>query len=199
MKANLRTLAIATCLALGTCAQAEGVFVRPELSYNFVSLNGSNANGINIKDGLGYGIAVGNRFGTQDESEFGVSVGAMRFSLSPSAVGGVGSGNLKAIPLLANYRYYFGAKANAVRCYLAPSIGWTTVKTNFTAFSGGTMAANGSTGGNFTGCAGVGAVVKLENTVDLDFGYRYVVGLKVRNTNIKITDGALYAGLNFRF
>jgi Outer membrane protein beta-barrel domain len=199
MKANLRTLAIATCLALGTCAQAEGVFFRPELSFDFASLNGSDANGFKIKDAVGYGIAVGNRFGTQDESEFGVSVDAARFSLSPNVVGGAGSGNLKIIPLLANYRYYFGAKVDAVRCYLAPSIGWTTVKTNYTAFSGGTITSNGATGGNFTGCIGVGALVKLEKAADLDFGYRYIGGLKVRTTNIKATVGTLYAGLNIRF
>jgi opacity protein-like surface antigen len=201
MKANLKTLAIAVCLAIGTCAYAQGVFIRPELSYNFASVTGSDASGFKTQDALGYGIAGGTIFGAQNENEFGLSIALLKFNLASNVTGsGVNtSGNLKIVPLLANYRYYFGSKSDVVRPYFAPSAGWTSVKTNATTVNGITTSVNSTSGHNFTWGVGAGLSAKMNDRVDLDLGYRYLGGLKVRTTNAKITVGAFYAGLNIRF
>jgi opacity protein-like surface antigen len=201
MNANLKTLAIAACLAIGTSSYAQGVFIRPELSYNFASLSGSNSDGFKVQDALGYGVAGGTRFGTQEESEFGLSVATLKFSLTSNVVGaGVSaSGNVKVVPIMANYRYYFGTKSDVARPYFAPSAGWTNIKTSTAVVSGLTTSSSSSSGNCFTWAAGVGLLVKLDDKLDMDLGYRYIGGLKVRNTNVKMTVGSFCAGMNFRF
>jgi len=199
MNANLKTLAIAACLAIGTSSYAQGVFIRPELSFNFVALSGSDSNGFKVQDALGYGVAGGTRFGAQEESEFGLSVAALKFTLASSITGASASGNVKVMPIMANYRYYFGTKSDVARPYFAPSAGWTNIKTNSSVVSGITTSSSSSSGNCFTWAAGVGLLVKLDDRLDMDLGYRYIGGLKVRTTNVKMTVGSIYAGLNFRF
>jgi opacity protein-like surface antigen len=201
MNANLKTLAIAACLAIGTSSYAQDVFIRPELSFNFASLSGSDSNGFKVQDALGYGVAGGTRFGVQEESEFGLSVSTLKFTVASSISGpGVSaSGNLKVVPIMANYRYYFGAKSDIARPYFAPSVGWTNIKTNTSVVSGLTTTVSNSSGNCFTWAAGAGVLFKLDDKLDLDLGYRYIGALKVRTTNIKLTVGSLYLGMNIRF
>ena len=199
MKANLRTLAIAACLAVGTCAQAQGVFLRPEVTFNFASLSGSDANSLKTKDAVGYGVEAGTRFGAQDENEFGFSASMLKFSLAANNSANVVVGHIQVVPLLANFRYYFGAKGDAVRCYVAPSAGWTNIKADSKTYAGTTLSSFASNGSCFTWAGAVGALVKLDDRFGVDFGFRYTEALRVRATNIKATVGTLYAGINFRF
>ena len=84
MKANLKTLAIAACFAISTCAYAQEGFIRPELSYNFAKLGITGVTGVGLKDAVGYGVAGGASFGAQNEHEIGLSIGILDFSLSSS-------------------------------------------------------------------------------------------------------------------
>ncbi len=196
MKANLKTLAIATCIAIGTCAYAQEGFIRPELSYNFASLSVSNNPGIGLKDTVGYGVAGGASFGAQNEHEVGLSVGIVDFTPTISAAGSRLTGKLKTVPVLANYRYYFGAKADSMRFYLAPSVGYSNVKIDWTATGPGGTAVISKSGTDFTWGAGLGVFFKVADKVDLDLGYRYQ---EVKETDAKVKIGVLFAGVNFRF
>jgi len=192
MKANLKTLAIATCLALGTCTYAQEGFVRPELSYNFASLKGSDASGSTLKDAGGYAVAAGASFGAQNEHEIGISVGVANFWISGSSGA---YGKVKTMPILANYRYYLGTKANSARFYLAPSVGNTSVKVNES--NKGSTFSSSNTSFNWGG--GIGALFKVADKFDVDLGFRYMEGIKIKDTNIHVQVNTLYIGANFRF
>lgn len=199
MKANLKTLAVAACLAISTCAYAQVGFLRPEFSYSFARLDGSDAAGFKVEDSLGYGIAGGYVVGAQNEHEFGISLATTDFNLSANVGTASATGKVKVVPVLANYRYYLGTKTDAARCYLAPSVGSTSIKTTTSVVSGITTVNDSSSGTCFTWAAGIGVLFKVDDKIDVDLGYRYVGGLKVKETNIKAKVGMLYLAGNFRF
>ena len=200
MKTNLKTLAIVTCLAVGTCAYAQEGFIRPELSYNFASLSGSDAVGFKTKDAAGYGVTGGAYIGAQNEHEIGLAIGKVDFSLSANAAGVTVSGKAKTVPVLASYRYYFGAKADVARLYVGPYVGYTSIKYNVRAtFGTPAVFTDSSSGNSFTWGGGLGGMTKVTDKIDIDIGYRFIGGLKISDTNIKARVGSLYAGANFRF
>jgi opacity protein-like surface antigen len=200
MKAILRTLAIATCLVTGTCAYAQQGFIRPELSYNFASLNGSDATGFKTKNSVGYGVTGGGYFGAQNEHEIGLGIGIEDFSLSSTVASVTVSGKAKTVPVLVDYRYCFGAMTDMARFYVGPYAGYTNIKYNVRATVGPTtVATDSSSGSSFTWGAGLGVLFKVADKIDADLGYRYIGGLKISDSNIKAKVGSLYAGVNFRF
>lgn len=196
MKTNLTPLLIATCLAISPCAYAQEGFIRPELSYNFADLSVSSNPGVDLKDAVGYGVAGGARFGAQNEHEISLSVGILDFSTTSSDPAAAISGKIKTVPILANYRYYFGAKADSMRCYLAPSAGYSDVKVDTTVTVGNNTARFSSSGTDFTWGAGLGLLFKVADKVDMDLGYRYQ---EVKESDGKLKVNTVYAGINFRF
>lgn len=199
MKTNLKTLAIATCLVIGTCVYAQQGFIRPELSYNFASLSGSDATGFKTKNSVGYGVTGGGYFGAQNEHEIGLGIGIEDFSLSTNVAGVSVSGKAKTVPVLVDYRYCFGAMTDMARFYVGPYAGYTNIKYNLRVAAGNTVATGSSSGSSFTWGGGLGVLFKAADKVDADVGYRYIGGLKVSDSNIKAKVGSLYAGVNFRF
>jgi len=196
MKANLKTLALATCLAIGTCAYAQEGFIRPELSYDFAKISITGATGIDLKDAVGYGVAGGAFFGVQNEHELGLSVSVTDFRLTSSITGTNITGKTRIVPILANYRYYFGAKADSMRFYLAPSLGFTSSRGDAAIINGNTLTRASSSGNDSTWGAGFGVLFKVADKIDVDAGYRY---MEFKESNAKIKMNSLYLGVDARF
>ena len=196
MKVTLKTLAVAACLAISTCAYAQEGFIRPELSYNFAKLSANGNSWLGLKDAVGYGVAGGATFGAQNEHEVGLSIGFLDFTPTSSLPASSITGKIKSVPVMANYRYYFGAKTASLRFYLAPSIGYSSDKVDYTLNVSGGSFHHTSSGTDFTWGAGLGVLFKVADKVDVDVGYRYVA---VDYTDAKAKIGALFAGVNFRF
>ena len=196
MKANLTTLAIVTCLAIGTCAYAQEGFIRPELSYNYARISVASPAGIKLRDEAGYGIASGASFGAQNEQELGLSVSLVDFKLYSKLAGTSITGKIRTLPILANYRYYFSTKTDAVRFFLAPSAGFTSGRSDVSAFSGGTITRTTSSGNDVTWGAGFGALVKVADKIDLNVSYRHI---EFKESDAQLRVNTLSAGANIRF
>jgi outer membrane protein W len=210
MKTNLKIAAVAAFFALGLSAYAQSGFIRPELSLVMPTTKAGQFDA-KLKSTVGYGIAGGVVFGAQDEQEIGVSIsladvkGSTSTSTPFNYYGtnyntGSDSFKVKTMPVLLNYRYYFGAKADGTRFYFGPSIGYTHLKYTETAVGNrpgfvDTITINDSKNG-FTWAMALGFAVKLADKTDLDVGYRF--------TSAKAWDGhynagALYTGITFKF
>ena len=202
MKINLNILAFVACLATSTGAYAQVVgFIRPELSYNFPTISVPHNPEISLKDSFGYSLAGGVLLGAQNEHEIGLSVGILNFSMSAHSIQGVTtfSGMVKTIPIMANYRYYFGAKGDPVRFYLAPSLAYTRVQVDVTTYGPSGIAWGRSTSTDFTWAAGLGMLIKVATRVDIDIGYRFQGELKESVTGTEIRMHTVYTGVNIRF
>lgn len=98
--------------------------------------------------------------------------------------------------ILAHYRYYFGAKADFLRFYLAPSLGFTSSRSDAAIFNGNTLTRMSSSGKGSTWGAGLGVLFKVADKVDVDAGYRY---MEFKESNAKVKMNTLYAGIDVRF
>ena len=192
MKPNIKIAALATFLAICVSAYAQEGFIRPELSYNTVKISGDNDS---LKDAFGYGIAGGAYFGAQSEHELGLSVGIINFDFKSIADTDF-KGSVKTVPLLVNYRYYIGTKADAVRFYLAPSAGYTFLKLEDSFSDGEEVWSDDISETDFTWAIGAGVVFKVADKIDVDVGYRF---LQVRANGGHANVNSLYVGGNFRF
>jgi len=210
MKTNIKIAAVAAFLALGLSAYAQSGFIRPELSLVIPTTKAGQFDA-KLKSTAGYGFAMGAVLGAQDEQEIGVSLsfadvkGSTSTSTPFNFLGtnyttGSDSVKVKAMPVLLNYRYYFGAKADSTRFYVGPSVGYANVK--YTEVLVGTrpgyvdtLTITDSQNG-FTWALSFGCAVKLADKTDLDIGYRF--------TSAKAWDGhfnasTLYTGITFKF
>jgi opacity protein-like surface antigen len=201
IKTNLKILTIFTCLATGAGAYAQVGFIRPELSYNLPTISVPHNPEIRLRDAFGYSVNGGVLLGTQNENEIGLSVGILNFPMFAHHIQGVTafSGKVKTIPIMANYRYYFGTKADPVRFYLAPSLAYTRVQIDATTNGPSGFAWGRSTSTDFTWAGGLGVLIKVAARVDLDVGYRYQGELKEAVTGTEIRMHTVYAGVNVRF
>ena len=201
MKTNLNILALVACLSTSAGAYAADGFIRPELSYNFPTISVPHNPEISLKNAFGYSVDGGVLLGAQNEHELGLSVGSLNFSMSANSIQGVTtfSGKVKTIPIMANYRYYFGAKDAPVRFYLAPSLAYTRVQVDVTTTGPSGFAWGRSTSTDFTWDAGLGVLIKVAHRVDIDVGYRYQGELRETVTGTEIRMHTVYTGVNFRF
>jgi opacity protein-like surface antigen len=201
IKTNLNILALVACLSISAVAHAEEVFIRPEISYNFPSISVPNNPEISLKSAFGYSVAGGVLLGTQNEHEIGLSVGMLNFKMSVPVIRGVTGfyGKVKTLPLMVNYRYYFGAQADRVRFYLAPSLAYTNVQVDVTTTGPSGFAQGSSSSTDFTWVAGLGVLIKVADRVGIDIGYRYQGELKETVTGVEIRMHTLYTGVSVRF
>ncbi len=210
MNTKIKIAAVAAFFALGLSAYAQSGFIRPELSLVMPTTKAGQFEA-KLKSTVGYGIAAGVVFGAQDEQEIGVSLSLadVKGSISSSTpfnflgtnyTTGSDSVKLKTMPVLLNYRYYFGAKADGTRFYVGPSVGYTKVK--FTEVMVGTRPGYIDTltitdfENGFTWALSLGLAVKLADKTDLDVGYRFA-SAKVGGGHYNA--GALYTGITFKF
>ena len=210
MKTHIKIAAVAACFAIGLSAYAQSGFIRPELSLVMPTTKAGQFEA-KLKSAVGYGIAAGAVFGAQDEQEIGVSLSLadVKGSISSSTpfnflgtnyTTGSDSVKLKTMPVLLNYRYYFGAKADGTRFYVGPSIGYTNVK--YTEVLVGTrpgfidMVTITNSQNGFTWAMFLGLAIKLADKTDLDVGYRFA-SAKVENGHYNAS--ALYTGITFKF
>ena len=100
------------------------------------------------------------------------------------------------MPILANYRYYFGAKTNSIRFYLAPSLGFTSGRSDASIINGSTVTRISSSGNDSTWGAGLRVLSKVADKIDVDVGYRY---MECKESNAKMKVNTLYASIDVRF
>ncbi|MFA5262272.1 MAG: outer membrane beta-barrel protein [Opitutaceae bacterium] len=211
MNSNIKIAAVAAFFAIGVSAYAQQGFFRPEVAYVLpaTKIGYSEAK---LKGAAGYGVAGGAVFGAQDEHEIGLSLSMFNTNASESTAepvnfagtqysSGSDSIKVKAMPVLLNYRYYFGAKTDTTRFYVGPSIGFTHMKGTETLVGnrpGGIIdiLESGDTSNGFSGALSLGVAVKLADKTDLDIGYRYFYS-KAFDGNFKANN--LYTGITFKF
>jgi opacity protein-like surface antigen len=213
MKSSIK-VAVVAFFAIGISAYAQVGFVRPEISYlkitNSVPL-GISGNNQDLKGTVGYGVAGGSLYGEQNEHEISLSISFAESKASvtePFAMSDVSgtvndSVKLKTMTILANYRYYTGAKADPARFYVGPSIGTMHITGNETATAtAGTETMSDSEGigtkNPWTAALAIGVTVKLADKIDLDLGYRYTYGLN-KSWGEHVKSNSLYAGVGFKF
>jgi len=219
MKSSIK-VAVVAFFAIGISAYAQDSFIRPELSYVKIANNLSFSHADDTKSPrgtIGYGIAGGAIVGDQGQHEISLSLQlddskASVSQSTPFSMDGVNyssgtdSIKLKTTTLLLNYRYYFGARANPVRFYVGPSLGYTHIQGSEAAsaveMSGTVDTDNGSDTRNpWTTALSLGVAVKLADKIDLDLGYRYTYGISKSWGNFleHLRSNSLYAGVGFKF
>jgi len=146
-------------------------FVRPVAYYVHPTAEGYDDNGA-------AGLAVGRSFGAQSEHELSFEIAYTRWTDEFSGYGAKVSGNENYLPLLANYRFYAGSKQDKVRAYVGPSLGFTRAWVDIHGVASGQSFSISSGDWAFTYSGVVGAVVRLTDKLNLDFGYRYLAAEK---------------------
>lgn len=198
MKIHSKLIAVLAGLALTTAAHAEG-FIRPELSYTFASVSVPGFS-IDLDNAFAYGVTGGATFGAEAQHELGVSIGVIDQSVTTGLAGATASGNVKTVPYMAGYRYYFAAKAAPARFYLTGGAGWASVKFDARVNVAGVTARASGSDTDFIWGVGAGVMFKVTERIDIDAGYRYQeLTQQVGSVDAKIKSNVVYAGVNFRF
>lgn len=217
MKSNITIAAFTGFLGLAALGHGQDVFVSPGISCDIPSTKVIFIDGNTKALGaaMGFQIAGGAAFGAQDQNEFRLGLGYSDFNVSEAITSSFSSFDngvsyssgyekvkVQAIPLLLDYRYYFGRTTSFARFHLGPIVGFTRSKATITLTgvetTGGAVdtATSEDSRTDFTWGWGFGVAFRITERADLDFNYTYT-SAKVWETSLDIH--SLHASLIYRF